>query len=166
MIHWLVVLNNGMMIQWLVVLNNGMMIHWLVGLNNGVMIHWLVVLNNGMMIHWLVVLNNGMMIRWLLVLSRCKNRGMCNKWLVSGHMMCNTRSLLSAIAISRKGNNMCRSHMATYKNFPHAGKKSDFLNSHRVRHRVRIASTYNAGKQHYKKICLHIETAMRWLLPC
>merc|ERR1711872_1048769 len=101
------------------------------------MIHWLVVLNNGMMIHWLGGLNNGMMINWL----------------VSGHRMCNTMSLLSGIAISRKGNNICRSHMATYKNFPHAGNKSDFLNSHRVRHKVRIASTYNAGKQHYKIIC-------------
>merc|ERR1711872_400756 len=124
------------------------MIHWLVVLNNSMMIHWLVVLNNGMMIHWLVVLNNGMMIRWLVVLSRCK-----------------TRSLLSGIAISRKGNNIRRSHMATNKNFPHAGNKSDFLNSHRVRHRVRIASTYNAGKQHYKNICYYVETPMKWLLP-
>merc|ERR1719193_3009385 len=111
------------------------------------------------MIQGLVVLNNGMMIQWLVVL----NNGMTNKWLGKRHKMCKTRSLLSGIAISRKGNNIRRSHMATYKNFPHAGNKSDFLTSHRVRHRVRI-TTCNASKQHYKDIHYHIESAMRWLL--
>merc|ERR1719193_2222679 len=152
-----------MMIQWLVVLNNGRIIHFKGVLNNGRIIHCKVVLNNGRIIHWLVVLNNGRIIHWQVVLNRCRdNRGMCNKRLVKRHMMRITRSLLSGITISRKGNNIRRSHMATYKNFPHAGNKSDFLTSHCVRPKVRI-STPNASKQYCKEISYHIETAMRWL---
>jgi len=136
LVHWLVVLDNGVLIHWLVVLNNRVLIHWLVVLNNRVLIHWLVVLDNSVLVHWLVVLHNGVLVHWLVVLNRCRNnRGMSIKWLVRDrHMICDTLRLLCSITITRKGNNIGRSHVATYMNFPHAGNKSNFLNCHRVRH--------------------------------
>jgi len=134
--------------HWLVMLNNVVLVHWLVVLNNSVLVHWLVVLNNSVLIHWLVVLNNGVLVHGLVVLNRCRNdRGMSNKWLVGDrHMVCNTWSSLSGITISRKRDDISRSHMTTYMNFPHAGNKSNFLNSHRMMHWVHITATYNASQ--------------------
>jgi len=113
----------AMMIDKLRLINRCVVDHWLVVLNNCVLIHWLVVLDNGVLIHWLVVLDNGVLVHWLVVLNRYRNnRGMSHKWLVrDGHMIRNTRSSLSGITISRKGNDISRSHMTTYMNFPHAG---------------------------------------------
>jgi len=110
--------------------------------------HWLVVLNNVVLVHWLVVLDNGVLVHWLVVLSRCRNnRGMSIKWLVRDrHMICDTLRLLSSITITRKGNDISRSHVTTYMNFPHAGNNSNFLNSHRMMHWVHITATYNASQ--------------------